>query len=84
MCKSKKVRPRLKDQLKELYTLESMKHAHEETNSRSMMGGAEEGKKWIGKDTELKVNPTEEAGGWLFGTITKFDPDQPTLDQHGQ
>ena len=81
MCKSKKVRPRLKDQLKELYTLESMKHAHEETNSRSMMGGAEEGKKWIGKDTELKVNPTEEAGGWLFGTITKFDPDQPMLDQ---
>ena len=51
------------------------------TNSRSMMGGAEEGKKWIGKDTELKVNPTEEAGGWLFGTITKFDPDQPMLDQ---
>ena len=81
MCKSTKVRPRLKEQLKELYTLESMKHAHEETNSRSMMGGTEEGQRWVGIETALKVNPSVEAGGWLIGTITKFDPDQPMLDQ---
>ena len=54
---------------------------HRAAVQRRHQGGKELRSEKVRIETALKVNPSVEAGGWLIGTITKFDPDQPMLDQ---
>ena len=78
LCLNSLKRPRLAKQLKTVWSEETAKHAHEETNSNAMMGGETEGKKWIGLTTGVRDETLP--GKWAEGRITKFTGDTSSED----
>ena len=77
LCKNSKA-PRLAAQLKAIWSLETIKEAYSETNGSAMVGGKEEGAKWIGVAAVLRSESLP--GGCTTGTMVAFNNNNANED----
>ena len=77
LCKNSKA-PRLAAQLKAIWSLETIKEAYSETNGSAMVGGKEEGAKWIGVAAVLRS--VSLPGGCTTGTVVAFNNNNANED----